>query len=61
MPEDSKAVDEGVDAFCAGLPRNACPYEPGTPERSDWLRGWDEAEEIDFEDAVLRTQSARRG
>ena len=50
MPIDTKAVDEGVDAYCAGIPRQACPYEPGTAEYRDWTRGWDEAEEADFEE-----------
>ena len=48
--QDRKTVDEGVDAFCSGVSRNACPYGPDTLERVDWLRGWDEAEAIDFED-----------
>lgn len=30
--------------------RQACPYEPGTAEYRDWTRGWDEAEEADFEE-----------
>ena len=47
---DTKAVDEGVDAFCAGLCRHACPYDPGTVEHLDWMRGWDEAEAADFEE-----------
>jgi hypothetical protein len=47
---DTKAVDEGVDAFCAGIPRNACAYEPGAAEHLDWMRGWDEAEAVDFEE-----------
>jgi ribosome modulation factor len=50
MERESKAVDEGIDAYCCGVSRNACPYKPGTPERDDWLHGWDEAEAIDFED-----------
>jgi hypothetical protein len=49
---DSIHVEEGVDAYCAGQPRNACPYPPGAPEHFDWTRGWDEAEQIDFEEAV---------
>jgi len=47
---DSKAVDEGVDAYCAGIPRNACPYQSGTQDHIDWLGGWDKAEELDFEE-----------
>jgi ribosome modulation factor len=47
---DMEHVDEGVDAYCIGTPRHGCPYEPGTQEHHDWLRGWDEAEEVDFEE-----------
>ena len=43
------AVDEGIDAYCARVSRDACPYRPGTPEHRDWLCGWDDAEAIDFE------------
>ena len=43
----TKPVDEGIDAYCKGVPRSACPYAPGTPQHRDWLCGWDEAEEID--------------
>ena len=46
---DTRYIDEGVDAFCAGISRNACPYPLGSDEQRDWLRGWDEAEELDFE------------
>jgi ribosome modulation factor len=49
MLRDSKTIDEGIDAYCAGIPRSACPYKPDTPEHTDWLSGWDEAEAIDFE------------
>ena len=42
---DSDAVDEGADAYCAGVSRRDCPHQ----NRIDWLRGWDEAERIDFE------------
>ena len=50
MQRDSNAVDEGIDAYCQSVSRNACPYAPGTREREDWLRGWDEAEELDFQE-----------
>ena len=50
MDRDSPTFDEGLDAYCVGASRSACPYLPETPERQDWLRGWDEAEAIDFED-----------
>jgi ribosome modulation factor len=44
--------DEGFDAFCAGLPRSACPYAPATAEYQAWTSGWDDAEAVDFEDPV---------
>ena len=47
---DTRQVEEGIDAYCVGVGRNACPYERGTPEHADWLRGWDEAEELDFDE-----------
>ena len=47
---DTRAVDEGVDAYCASIPRRACPYELGTAGYLDWMRGWDEAEAADFEE-----------
>ena len=46
---NTRTVEEGVDAYCAGIPRNACPYQPETQDRIDWVRGWDEAEELDLE------------
>ena len=49
MQRERETVDEGIDAYCQGVGRSACPYALGTPEHCDWLRGWDEAEEIDFE------------
>jgi len=50
MEPERNDFDEGIDAYCAYLGRNACPYQPGTSEGDEWLRGWDEAEEIDFEE-----------
>jgi ribosome modulation factor len=50
MDTDNPTFDEGLDAYCVGASRNACPYLPETPEHDDWLRGWDEAEALDFED-----------
>jgi len=47
---DSAPVDEGADAYCAGVPRHHCPHELGTSEHVDWLRGWDEAEQRDLEE-----------
>jgi len=46
---DSDEVDEGADAYCAAVSRRDCPHPLGTQDRIDWLRGWDEAERIDFE------------
>src|SRR5262245_11182158 len=51
MEPDSPAFGEGLDAYCRGVPRAACPYAPGAPQHDDWLRGWDEAEAIDFEES----------
>ena len=47
---DTKAVEEGVDAYRAGIPRDAGPYDAGTPDHMDWLRGWEKAEEMEFEE-----------
>lgn len=30
---------EGMRARRAGLPAEACPYEPG-PQRTAWITGW---------------------
>ena len=46
---DTRTVEEGVDAYRAAIPRKACPYEPETQDHIDWVRGWDEAEELDLE------------
>jgi ribosome modulation factor len=35
--------DEGTDSFLKGLPRENCPYPPGSGERDAWLTGWDKA------------------
>jgi ribosome modulation factor len=43
-------LTKGFDAFLPGVPRHACPYRPSTQEYYDWLLGWDEAEEADFEE-----------
>jgi hypothetical protein len=59
LPMDSIAVDEGVDAYCVGVARRACLYPPGTPEHADWTRGWDEAEEVDFEEYADRINADR--
>ena len=35
--------DEGTASFLRGLPREDCPYPPGSEEREEWLSGWDQA------------------
>jgi ribosome modulation factor len=47
---DTKAVEEGTEAYSAAIPRDACPYPPGTQDHVDWLRGWEKAEEMEFEE-----------
>ena len=49
--DQSKAFDEGMDAYFAGLAPHLCPYEQGSQECSDWVRGWKEADRLDREDA----------
>ena len=45
-----QVVDEGFDAYHAGVSRHACPYSPWFKEYYDWLTGWDEAQAIAFEE-----------
>jgi ribosome modulation factor len=47
---DTKAIEEGIDAYCQGVRREACPYPAATREHHDWLMGWEEAAKIDRED-----------
>jgi len=35
--------DEGSASFSRGLPREDCPYPPGSEDREEWLSGWDKA------------------
>ena len=43
-PELPRAVaDEGRISFDRGLPRDDCPYPPGSEDREEWLLGWDRA------------------
>jgi ribosome modulation factor len=35
--------DEGTASFLQGLPREDCPYPPGSEDRDEWLSGWDQA------------------
>jgi len=51
---DSEAVDQGVDAYCDGTQDSACPYSHGTNEYGDWMRGWNDAAQIDLEQARVR-------
>jgi ribosome modulation factor len=48
MDPNSNAIDEGFDAFLAGVPRSACPYQDWSLEYFQWLVGWDQAEEADL-------------
>jgi ribosome modulation factor len=36
-------VSEGADSYLRGLPREDCPYPPGSAEREDWIEGWNQA------------------
>lgn len=40
-------VEEGVSAFLDGSDKSDCPYAEGSDGQSGWLRGWNEAEELD--------------
>jgi ribosome modulation factor len=43
-PEMPRNVsDEGTASFWHGLPRDDCPYPPGSEDRAEWLSGWDQA------------------
>ena len=33
---------EGADSCLHGLPRENCPYPPGSAERGAWLEGWNQ-------------------
>ena len=48
--ESLQVVDEGFDAYHAGVSRYACPYSPWFKEYYDWLAGWDQAQAIVFEE-----------
>jgi ribosome modulation factor len=41
--EPTGAASEGADSFMRDIPRENCPYPPGSDDREDWLRGWDQA------------------
>jgi ribosome modulation factor len=43
-PQPLKGVHlEGAQACRLGLPRQNCPYPPGSTEREAWLDGWNKA------------------
>jgi hypothetical protein len=35
---------EGMNSYLHALPRDGCPYPPGSTEREAWLGGWDQTE-----------------
>jgi hypothetical protein len=41
LPED--VLSEGEASYQRGLPREDCPYPPGSEERDAWLTDWDRA------------------
>ncbi len=41
--EPRNVADEGAASFGHGLPREDCPYPPGSEDREGWLAGWDRA------------------
>jgi hypothetical protein len=36
-------VSEGADSYLRGLPREDCPYPPGSAEREERIEGWNQA------------------
>jgi hypothetical protein len=40
--ELAKAFDGGQAAQAGGFPAEGCPFEEGTPEYDEWMRGHDE-------------------
>ena len=51
----------GVDAYRRGLEKTDCPFNPSSPLKKEWLRGWDRAEEtlVNSEFSVL-SKSAKK-
>lgn len=43
ITSDSVFTD-GMDAFYSGQPKEANPYESGSLEETQWIAGWEEAE-----------------
>ncbi|WP_371818671.1 Rmf/CrpP family protein [Aminobacter sp. MDW-2] len=50
-PEVNSAKTEGLDAYCRGIARDACPYCTQSDIGKAWLRGWDDAAWIDLEES----------
>jgi ribosome modulation factor len=42
LPPPKSVFDEGMASYLSGLPRQDCPYPPGSDEREQWLLGWDQ-------------------
>jgi ribosome modulation factor len=40
LPLPKCVIEEGVASYLHGLPREDCPYPPGSDEREQWLEGW---------------------
>ena len=41
QPAIFEQIAEGAHARVIGVPKDACPYPAGTPERRAWLEGYD--------------------
>jgi ribosome modulation factor len=46
-PLPMNVSDEGTASYLRGLPREDCPYPPGSDECEEWLSGWDKAAKKD--------------
>jgi hypothetical protein len=40
--EKSKAFDGGQAAQAGGFPADGCPFEEGSEEHAEWMRGYEE-------------------
>jgi hypothetical protein len=40
ISDEAKAAVEGSHAGAAGAPLSDCPHRPGSPEWSEWQKGW---------------------
>lgn len=45
----SHAFQAGYQAFDEGLDRYTCPYPDDDEQADEWLAGWDQASEVDYE------------